>query len=52
MEDLSLEAIQVGMMFDKLSDIDKEKLMAMVKVTQEQGDEIRSFGWSKDYTIH
>ena len=52
MEDLSLEAIQVGMMFDKLSDRDKEKLMAMVKVTQEQTDEIRSFGWSKDYTIH
>ena len=52
MEDLSLEAIQVSMMFDKLSHSDKEKLLAIVKLTQEQGDEIRSFGWRKDYTIH
>ena len=48
MEDLSLEAIHVGMMFDKLSDSDKEKLIAMVK----ERVVIESLGWSKEYTIH
>ena len=52
MEDLSIEAIEVGLMFDKLSKSDKEFLMALVKEKQEQGLEIKTFAWNKEYTIH
>ena len=52
MKDLSLEAIKIGLMFDKLSKSDKEIFMAMVKETQKQALEIKTFNWNKEYTIH